>query len=333
MNSGFLALLRPTGPWRLGHHSGARERVDRVCHSDTLFAAVTSAMDLLGSRDAWLEAAGNAEVRMSSAFPFQGKTLFAPPPRSLWPPAASSRVRWRGASFVPLGVIADLLADKPLDENRWRVDGASECLIAQDRPGPGPSRIALRSAAAVDRLNGNTEAHTAACLEFSPGAGLWLAVSFSDEDARLRWEEPVRAAFRLLADTGIGGERSRGWGRFESPEFRSGVFPDLLIPAPSSEVVAPAWWLLSLFRPADSETVDWTQGRYDVITRGGRVESAAGWGALKQSSRMVAEGSVLLSDFPPRGATTDVAPEGFPHPVLRSGIAFALPIAWKVATP
>src|SRR4051812_6943732 len=192
MTSGFLALLRPTGPWRPGPHSRARDRVDRICHSDTLFAAVTSAMVQLGKLEDWLAAANAAEVRLSSAFPFQGKTLFAPPPRSLWPPAPSTRVRWKGATLVPLSVIADLLAEKPLDENRWRVDGASECLVPQDRPGPGPNRVAFRSAAAVDRLTGNVEPHITACLEFTANAGMWLAVSFSDDDARLRWEEAVK---------------------------------------------------------------------------------------------------------------------------------------------
>ena len=329
MTPGFLALLRPTGPWRLGSHTGARDHVDRIGHSDTLFAAVTGAMQRLDRLEEWLEATASASVRISSAFPFQGKTLFVAPPRSLWPPAPSARVRWRGARLVPVSVVADLLAEKPLDETRWRVDGASECLIPVDRPGPGPTRIAQRSAAAVDRLSGNTEPHTTACLEFAPGAGMWLAVSFADDEAKLRWTEPMKAALRLLADTGIGGERSRGWGRFEAPEFREGTFPELLVPAPSVEH-EPAWWLLSLYHPAESDAVDWSAGRYDVTVRSGRVESNAGWGAPKSATRMVCEGSVLLADFPPRGMTPNVAPEGFAHPVLRNGLAFALPIAWKV---
>ena len=332
MTSGFLALLRPTGPWRLGSHTGARDHVDRICHSDTLFAAITGAMNRMSLLEEWLAATSEAAVRISSAFPFQGKTLFIAPPRSLWPPAPSARVRWRGAQLVPISIVADLIAEKPLDETRWRVDGASECLIPVDRPGPGPTRIALRTSAAVDRLTGNSEPHTTACLEFAPGAGMWLAVSFADENAALRWTERMKAALRLLADTGIGGERSRGWGRFETPEFREGKFPDLLVPAPEGEL-APAWWLLSLYHPSDGDVVDWADGRYEVTIRSGRVESNAGWGATKKSTRMVSEGSVLISDFPPRGSTPDVAPDGFAHPVFRSGLAFSLPIAWKVVAP
>lgn len=329
MPAGFIALLRPSGPWRIGHNSGARDRVERVCHSDTVFSALSSAMELLGKREEWLAAAADARVRLSSCFPFLGKLLFVPPPRSLWPPVPSARVRWKGARFVPVSLVADLLEDQPLDETKWRVDGASECLMPIDRGGSGPSRIALRSNAAIDRLTGAAAVHTTACLEFSPGAGMWMAVSFADQDSRNRWTEPIKGALRLLGDSGIGGERARGWGRFEPPEFREGGFPDLLVPSPGIEQ-EPAWWLLSLFQPAPADAIDWSRGRYELIRRGGRTESAAGWGIEKKTSEMVAEGSVLISDFPLRGSAADVAPEGFAHPVLRNGIAFALPIAWKV---
>ena len=43
--------LRPTGPWRAGHRTGDRERVDSVYHSDALYSAVTHAMSSLG----WLD--------------------------------------------------------------------------------------------------------------------------------------------------------------------------------------------------------------------------------------------------------------------------------------
>ena len=87
-----------------------------------------------------------------------------------------------------------------------------------------------------------------------------------------------------------------------------------------------AYWLLSLFHPASSDTVDWSQGNYTLTTRGGRVESQARWGDHKKQTRMVAEGSVLVASAEPRGAASDVAPEGSPHPVYRAGFALAIPI-------
>ncbi len=100
-----LIRLRPTGPWRVGPDSGDRDRVDRVYHSDALYSAVCSAMSRLGALEEWLDAtarAGEPAVRFSSCFPFHHDTLYVVPPRHVWPPAASSKVRWKGARFVPL---------------------------------------------------------------------------------------------------------------------------------------------------------------------------------------------------------------------------------------
>jgi hypothetical protein len=122
-----------------------------------------------------------------------------------------------------------ILSGQKLDENHWTVDGASECLVPVGRL--GPFRTGMRSNAAVDRLTGATERHSTACIEFRRGSGLWTVVSFRDENAQQQWSDRVKAAFRLLADTGFGGERSRGWGRAEAPEFIEGTLPEMILPA------------------------------------------------------------------------------------------------------
>ncbi len=91
--------------------------------------------------------------------------------------AESTKIRYKGAHFVPLSVIESLLSDKAIDEDRWAVDGESECLVAANQ-GRGPFRVALRSSAGVDRLqNAAVEVHSTACLEFARGCGLWTIVS------------------------------------------------------------------------------------------------------------------------------------------------------------
>jgi hypothetical protein len=47
---------------------------------------------------------------------------------------------------------------------------------------------------------------------------------------------------------------------------------------------------------------------------------------VKKPSLMIAEGSVLLAAQPLRGGVRDIAPEGFPHPVLRAGYAVSVPL-------
>lgn len=358
MVSGLLVQLRPTTPWRIAPDSGARERVDTLFHSDSLYSAMTQAMGQLGQMEEWLAATAGAEVpavRFTSCFPFVEGTLLVTPPRNLWPPPPSSRVRWKGARYVPLSIAEKLLKDpdgRLKEDEGWVVDSASECLLPPPRRGKAqaPFRVTVRRTAAVDRFTGLAGAPVStACLEFSPGSGLWTCGAFSSEESRERWLGPVKAAFRLLADGGFGGQRSRGWGRASQPEFQEGAFPDLLIrgtttlqpaaapaaeegeaPAEAAPVYETAYWILSMFTPAESDAVDWTRGAYSVVERSGRVESSAAHGALKKSIRMVTEGSVLLAAATPRGSASDVAPEGFAHPVYRAGFALAIPISWRV---
>lgn len=340
MIAALLAKFRPLGPWRSGPDSGEADRVDPIHHSDSFYSAVTNAMASLGLLEEWLAATAlqeaGAAVRFTSCYPFQGSTLYVVPPKTVWPPEASTRVRWKGARFVPTTVVDALLAGEPMDEEKWAVDGPSECLV---RPGqPGPFREGLRGGAAVDRLGSGVLPHLTACVEFGEGAGLWTAAMFRSEDDRQRWSAPVRNALRLLADTGIGGKRSRGWGRFESPVFSEGTLESFLVPgmvvpqapadtepsAPSAQ--AQTFWLLSLYVPSPGDPVLWNRGNYSLTIRSGRVDSPSGAGVVKKDQAMVSEGSVIVATGDLAGAAPDVAPDGFPHPVFRSGSPVAIPI-------
>ena len=238
MKPGLAVKLHPTGPWRIGPDSGARNRVDAIYHSDSLYSAITSAMARMGSLDEWLDATAGATARasaplvcFSSCFPFVEEIQFVAPPRTVWPPRSptlmSGHVRWKSARFVPLSMVNTILTGKPLDENRWSVDGESCCLMPGKRQ--GPFRAGVRWNAAVDRLTGATDRHSVGCIEFRPGCGLWTVVAFADDAARDRWQGPVKAAFRWLADSGFGGERSRGWGRAEAPDFVEGQLPGMIL--------------------------------------------------------------------------------------------------------
>ena len=368
MNPGLVVKLRPTGPWRVGPDSGARNRVDAVYHSDSLYGALCSAMARLGLLEDWLDATARGEegpaVAFSSCFPFVDDIRFVAPPRSIWPPTSpallSARVRWKSARFIPLTVVEGLLAGRPPDENQWNVDAPSECLVPASvalsgvPSGPGgPFRTNVRWSAAIDRLSGASERYSTACLEYRAGAGLWSVASFDGDAAREKWAEPVKAAFRWLADAGFGGEKSRGWGRSDAPEFIEGSLPGIILNQPSAPengdasgaeqvsespaaaeppLEAPAasngnherpYWLLSLFTPAAADTVDWSRGNYTLVARAGRVQ---GSGELKRNLQMVAEGSVLYAREAPRGAAPDVAPEGFAYPAFRAGFAVSIPL-------
>ncbi len=307
--------LRPTGPWRVGHHAGDRERVDVVYHSDQLYSAVTHAMRALGWLEDWLDVTARASepvVRFSSLFPFMGRTRLAPPPKSVWPPSNPGRLYLQGAKLVPLEIVKSGV----VEETRWAVDGESECLLPMGAA--SPFRVSVRTAAAVDRLNGAVEPHRTACLEFAPNAGWWGVFSCSDAT----WEARVKSALRLLADSGFGGERSRGWGRASEPQFSEAAH--LFAPTGAEGYC----WLLSTYSPHETDVVDWSRGEYSAAVRSGWTDSPAGAGAKKQV-RLMEEGSVLAAETL-KGRAVDVAPEGFPHPVYRSGVALYFPAPMEI---
>jgi CRISPR type III-A-associated RAMP protein Csm4 len=357
MQRAVLIRLRPSGPWRYGPGDGGQNRVDTLFRSDRVFSAVTLAMRDLGFLEEWLDAtARNARpaVTFSSLLPYQAEMLFAPPPATLWPPPTSSvstsspvfltKVRWKAARFVPLSIIESIITGETILADQWIADPESGCLLRRDRPSASPFRVVVRSSAAVDRVSHSAvhvDAH--ACAEFESTSGLWAVARFADGSAESRWNDRLRGAFRLLADTGFGGRRSSGWGQTEAPEFQWGPWPGLLShklgrmtgngrqpadgngsqPAEAGSETS-LYWLLSLYTPSPSDSIDWTAGQYEPTVRGGRVESTSGSGIEKKTVRMIAEGSVLAAHSEPIGAALDVAPDGFAHPVYRSGLALAL---------
>jgi CRISPR type III-A-associated RAMP protein Csm4 len=308
--------LRPSGPWRAGHRTGDRERVDAVYHSDALYSAVTHAMSSLGWLEQWLDAtaraADGAAVRFSSLFPFIGDTRLIAPPRTSWPPSGAGKLYVKAAKLVPL----DVARRGIVQESRWSVDGATECLLPAGMT--APFEVSMRSGSAVDRITGQTEPHRTACLEFAPNTGWWGLMELVDDE----WESRVKSALRLLADSGFGGERSRGWGRAAEPEFSDAA------PLFNGDGHAGSWWMLSLYSPHADDAIDWSRGDYASTTRAGWTDSVAG-SVKKKHVRMIEEGSVLMAPAL-RGRAVDVAPEGFPHPAWRAGFALAVPVPIEV---
>lgn len=155
------------------------------------------------------------------------------------------------------------------------------------------------------------------------GAGLYGLVRFRDES----WKETLCEAFRILGDTGLGGERTYGFGLFkfqglEDPDSR---WKELLHGNGTSHV------FLSLYYPNDAERQDLAQAleAWDFVEKRGYVVSGRNATTVKRKRmRMIVEGSVARK--PLRGAMIDVTPDdaqalGIPHRVFRSGLAFLVP--------
>ena len=171
MNPACIVKFRPLGPWRIGPDSGDRDRVDSIYHSDSLYSAVTAAMLSLGLLEEWLDAtarnAGGRGGTFQLLFSVPGRYGFVAPPKSIWPPAASSKVRWKGARFVPLPLVELLLNGGALEEDRWSLDGQSECLV----PHGAQWAVSRRRASAPPRSTGlgsGVAPHSTACHGIQP---------------------------------------------------------------------------------------------------------------------------------------------------------------------
>lgn len=340
MTQAVLIRLRPRGPWRYGPGDGRRDRVDTLYRSDRLYSAVTLTMAQLGHLSEWLDAtakAADSAVVFSSLFPYQGETLFITPPATLWPPPPHlvstpspvflAKLRWTAARFVPVNLVESILSGQNILADQWLPDAESGCLLRRDRPSSSPFRSVVRTTAAVDRVTQSAvHVDSTACVEFEPASGLWAVAKFASPEAESAWSGRLKAAFRLLADSGFGGRRKSGWGQAEAPQFQEGNWPAVLMPklgrlaTNGAEAEPSLYWLLSLYAPGSKDAIDWQSGEYRITTRGGRVETAA----EKKLLRMVSEGSVLAAQSEPAGTAVDVAPDGFGHPVYRFGFALSV---------
>ena len=106
----IVVRWKPTAPWRIGDDSGSRESSGGVLHSDTLYAAVCSAMNALGWLEEWLDATARSETPaavLTSAFPWQGDQYYFPAPTPLWPPVAASPVIGKADGVPKPGIFGE----------------------------------------------------------------------------------------------------------------------------------------------------------------------------------------------------------------------------------
>jgi hypothetical protein len=107
MPEGYIVRLLPSGPWRIGPDGGAANRTDDIYHSDSLYAAVCSAMLGLGALEEWLDATVGGDspaVRFSSAFPWMDSHFYVRPPRTHWPQPGVPWKKTDGKLTAPAGV-------------------------------------------------------------------------------------------------------------------------------------------------------------------------------------------------------------------------------------
>jgi CRISPR type III-A-associated RAMP protein Csm4 len=124
----------------------------------------------------------------------------------------------------------------------------------------------------------------------------------------------------ILGDSGIGAERSAGYGGFSYQLEEKKL--DLQEAKPNGKMV-----LLSRFYPVNVEDASKLEdpiSMYDLVFVAGRVQALGQADQRRRGVHLVAEGSIVRGDV--TGGLAKVKPEvgNFPHEVYRYGLAFGV---------
>lgn len=353
-----LTMYHLTFPHGLHVGAGGVESVEdslEYVPSDTLFAALLDTWRHLGRevKDV-LPQDGAPAFKVTSAFPFAGEVRFYPKPvdlRELFKEetlkAESAGKRLKKIRYLSEGLLrkaadGDYLDDFlfPEEENEDPKDGIAlqggAFWMLKEEIGnlPEPWRLkqdkwwllrrknvyATQTAprVTVDRINSASNLFQSERMTFTEGCGLWFGVtrnSISQAD--------FENLLTVLGDSGLGGERTAGYGHFTWQAQGTLDFPDPQTCA----------YLLSRWHPKGDEVRLLKNSAY-------KLEAVEGWlrtpeGAAAQRRKrlwLVAEGSLIAGN--PHGDAPDVRPEydaksgeTITHPVYRPGFAVALD--WK----
>jgi CRISPR-associated protein Csm4 len=368
-----LFKLAPRTAFHFGQRGVGVEGTQIFCHADTLFSALCLTLRelepdgsaaltaLLGPFPRQGHSTGSPPFRLTSAFPYAGEVLFFPKPLvpgNLKPVASQERGKTlKEVKFVSQGIFTAWLNNEALDGyledtnllhggGLWVTPAEREAL--EDFRDEETGRILLWKVdtvprVTVDRVTNKSAVYQAGRVRYRSvkledngewRAGLWVLMDWRDEgpdQAQLAWWTKL---FAVLGDSGMGGERSAGYGQFdlEGPADFAGF---------GIQGLGERWLTLAPYHPRPDEVgQEGVLGEgcsYKLLIRRGWVASPEGMSFRRPLVRMLGEGSVLhhpadgvqesygdLADVTP--AVMDPAKGNPGHKVWRYGIAFPVPV-------
>lgn len=295
----YAVKLFFTAPLHAGELGLGMEETASIIHSDTLYGAIHKAWHRLYTTE------GPLPFKLTTAFPFVGKTYYLPKPR-LVPPGFENDHELRetyakavkDTGYLALDTFGCWLKNCSVDYLKMVEENE---LLGKHIKVEGRPRVT------VDRLDCSSALYHVSAVHFRQGkAGLYFLVDCS-EDCFVKLQSVVR----LLEEEGLGGERSSGYGRFAAEFIKDFTLPEC---SAGKRFVS-----LSLYHPASQEEFRGALASYQLLIRGGWTESNKGNRTIKRII-MFSEGSVFNKQV--EGMVQDVSPSGYAHPVWRFGRAF-----------
>lgn len=298
------------------------ESVEAVLHSDSLYSALCHAWSTRFGADDLTTLINrfhhDPPFFFSSAFPFLNETFFLPKPM-IAPPGFEQEVirqqygkEVKETEYLTREHFAAWGQGRPFS---FAELAKTTELLSQIYYKTLIPRVAL------GRENNRSELFHVGVLRFATTGGLYFLLRLFDEALLPQ----LRAAFALLGEMGLGGERAYGLGRFTAQIDRAGSAWDFL-----ENENGPRLLTLALFCPptSDLDFID-ENCSYGLVERRGWIHSPFTYQQLKRKTVvMFTVGSVF--SHPLKGQVFDVTPAAWTaassHPIYR----FALPFFIRV---
>ena len=315
-------------PLHLGRRGVGLEETGISIPADTLFSAICQTWRTFYGEESLTEFLTQYEpdkpVLLTSAFPLAGDIRFFPKPLiDLKVDADADRKKLKKVRYLSERCFRQIVDDESITFDAAHLINDGQLWIHDDDKCPHTVwKTDKRPRVTLDRQSSSSEIWHLKVVKFEEGCGLWFDAKFETEETQTQ----IETILRVLGDTGIGGERSAGYGLFD---FHSKPAE----PQPESEL--DRFVTLSPICPRDTDQLSaLIQGDaigYTLEERSGWIGSSEGSGLRRQQVWMFAEGSVLNGNGAQVGRLVDLTPDSCPHPVWR--YAYAWPIKYKYGRP
>lgn len=299
----LLVRLRFRSALRIGGGDTTQDdEFQGIVHSDTLFSALMNE---------WVRLFPNGEVdklitdipfKLSSAFPYYLNEYYLPTP------IGTGKLYMEKLKEVPFLELYDFLD---------LAEGNSQGIMKKELKNPVDEMIFNLTVprVSIDRISASTNIFSSTGWLFKEGGGLYFFVELKDETFRGNFE----ICMRLLGQSGLGADRSIGYGYFECEieEVNAGSPWVDMFKARGGDS-RTAYYALSLIYPSKEEAREAIS--YKSLTRRGWIFSRSSTVQLKRRAcKMFAEGSLLK--VPIKGQIADVTPSEFTdHKIYRYGL-------------
>jgi len=285
-------------PVHIGKHGIGMEGSDIVIHSDTLYSIIFQ------MRVKMYGIAEQLPIKLTSAFPFV-RDIYNLPKPCLKPPGfdkeeirAEYAKTVKSTSFVSLDIFDKWIKGEEIDYKTLMKIGS---LLSDN------IKVDVRPRIAVDRLSSNTALYFGGGTIFKKGeAGLYFLIECGKDEYRM-----LKEIFTLLQEEGIGGEKSSGYGRFETEFVENFKLPTV---DDGNKYIT-----LSLYCPINKEEISGIALSYQLVKRTG-WSICEGKHVLQKRLLMFAEGSVFGRQVV--GKIANVSPDREGHPIYKYGKAF-----------